>query len=74
MFQKIDVKGENQHPLFDFLTKEKKGFLGRNIKWNFTKFLIDRKGNVIKRYASSVKPEHMEQDIIRLLEEGENEV
>jgi glutathione peroxidase len=67
IFQKIDVKGENQHPLYKFLTEEKKGLLGKDIKWNFTKFLINREGEVIKRYGSSVKPEKLKKDIESLL-------
>lgn len=67
IFQKIDVKGDHQHPLYKFLTGEKKGLLGSDIKWNFTKFLIDRQGNVIKRYGSSVKPEKLKKDIEALL-------
>lgn len=67
MFQKIDVKGENQHPLFDFLTDEKKGGLGDEIKWNFTKFLIDRKGHVVNRFEPATTPEEIDQHIKALL-------
>lgn len=67
VFQKIDVKGENQHPIYKYLTEEKKGLMGNEIKWNFTKFLIDREGRVIKRFGSAVKPEKMEKNIIALL-------
>lgn len=67
IFQKIDVKGENQHPLYEYLTNEKAGLLGKEIKWNFTKFLIDRQGNVVKRFASTVTPEKMEKQIKALL-------
>ena len=67
MFQKIDVNGENAHPLYKFLKKEKKGLLNKEIKWNFTKFLIDSKVNVVKRYAPTVKPLKIEEDIKLLL-------
>ena len=49
--KKVDVKGDNQHPLFHFLTNAAKGMINEKIKWNFTKFLIDREGNVIKRFS-----------------------
>lgn len=67
IFQKIDVKGPNQHPLYKYLTEEKKGLLNNDIKWNFTKFLVDRQGNVIKRFASAVKPEQLTKHIEKLL-------
>lgn len=67
MFQKIDVKGDNQHPIYKYLTQQKKGLLNDEIKWNFTKFLIDREGNVVKRFASAVKPESMVKAIKALL-------
>ncbi|MFM5986287.1 MAG: glutathione peroxidase [Sphaerospermopsis kisseleviana] len=68
LFQKIDVNGSNAHPLYQHLTKSAPGLLGTEaIKWNFTKFLIDRQGNVVKRYASMAKPEDLEQDIRALL-------
>ncbi|WP_455539240.1 glutathione peroxidase [Terrisporobacter sp.] len=67
MFEKIDVNGENAHPLYKFLRKEAKGLLNDKIKWNFTKFLIDSKGNIIKRYAPTVKPEQIKADIEKLL-------
>lgn len=67
IFQKIDVKGDNQHPLYKYLTSQKKGLLNDEIKWNFTKFLIDREGNVVKRFASAVKPEGMVKAIKTLL-------
>jgi glutathione peroxidase len=60
MFAKIDVNGAHAHPLYKFLTQEKRGILGTsNIKWNFTKFLIDRAGNVVARYSSLTKPEQI---------------
>jgi glutathione peroxidase len=68
MFGKIDVNGANTHPLYDFLKKEEKGILGTEaIKWNFTKFLIDREGKVTGRFASTTKPESMEKEINSLL-------
>jgi glutathione peroxidase len=68
LFAKIDVNGEKAHPLYVYLKKEKSGFLGTEaIKWNFTKFLIDRKGNVVKRYGSSTKPAEIASDIEELL-------
>lgn len=66
-FQKIDVNGENEDPLYTFLKKEEGGILGGKIKWNFTKFLIDRDGNVVKRFAPTTKPEKIEKDIESLL-------
>ena len=68
MFSKIDVNGENAVPLYKYLKKEQSGFLGtESIKWNFTKFLIDRKGNVIDRYSPSTKPSSIEKDIKKVL-------
>ena len=63
MFEKIEVNGKDTHPLYKFLKSKKSGILGNKIKWNFTKFLIDREGNVIKRYASQTKPEDIAKDI-----------
>ncbi|MDW0115232.1 glutathione peroxidase [Sporosarcina saromensis] len=59
MFKKMDVKGEHAAPLFAFLTSEKKGLLTEGIKWNFTKFLIDREGNVVDRFAPQTSPDKM---------------
>ena len=68
MFAKIDVNGDNAHPLYKFLKAEKKGILGSEaIKWNFTKFLVDRHGEVQKRYGSSDTPESIAPDIERAL-------
>ena len=64
---KVDVNGENAHPLFTFLKKQKKGVLSENIKWNFTKFLIDREGQVVERYAPTTVPSKIEGDIKKLL-------
>ena len=63
MFSKIDVNGSNAHPLYQWLRSEKGGILGDAIKWNFTKFLIGRDGNVIKRYAPATAPEKIAGDI-----------
>ena len=68
MFSKIDVNGENTHALYKYLKENSKGILGTDaIKWNFTKFLVDKNGNVIKRYAPSTKPSEIESDIVGLL-------
>jgi glutathione peroxidase len=67
MFEKIDVNGDNAHPLYKFLKTEKSGLLGSSIKWNFTKFLIDRRGKVVARYAPTTKPEALTKDIEALL-------
>ncbi len=68
IFEKIDVKGENAHPLYRYLTNEARGVLWtKAIKWNFTKFLVDRNGNVVRRYAPKAKPEALERDIEALL-------
>ena len=68
MFAKVDVNGDNAAPLYRYLKKEKPGLLGSEaIKWNFTKFLVDREGNVVKRYASTTKPEKIAADIAKTL-------
>ncbi|ENH96363.1 glutathione peroxidase [Gracilibacillus halophilus YIM-C55.5] len=67
MFAKIDVRGKNAHPLFQYLTKQASGIVSDQIKWNFTKFLIDQEGKVVKRYAPKTEPEKMESDIQDLL-------
>jgi glutathione peroxidase len=68
MFDKIEVNGAQAHPLYKFLTEEAPGLLGfEAIKWNFTKFLVDRDGNVVKRYAPLTKPEAIVEDIEKLL-------
>lgn len=69
MFEKIDVNGNNAHPLYKYLKNEAKGLFGKGIKWNFTKFLIDANGNVIKRYAPTVSPSKIKYDIEKLLSE-----
>ncbi|ASW44169.1 glutathione peroxidase [Clostridium isatidis] len=67
MFEKIDVNGEKAHPLYKYLKSQGKSILGKEIKWNFTKFLIDSEGNVIKRYAPTTKPSKIKDDIEILL-------
>lgn len=68
MYAKVDVNGNNAHPLWKFLKKEKGGLLGIDaIKWNFTKFLINKDGEVIKRYAPTDTPEKIEKDIAGML-------
>lgn len=68
LFSKVNVNGEDAHPLFKRLTHEARGLLGsRSIKWNFTKFLIDRDGTVVKRYGSTDVPASIESDIQKLL-------
>jgi len=68
MFSKIDVNGPNAHPLYEYLKEEKKGILGtERIKWNFTKFLVDRHGTVMGRFSPSTKPEDLEGDIQAVL-------
>lgn len=68
MFGKIDVNGKDAHPLFKFLTSEKPGILGTEmIKWNFTKFLVDKEGNPVKRYGSNTEPKDIAPDIEKLL-------
>ena len=68
LFQKIDVNGANAHPLFKYLEKAAPGLLGtESIKWNFTKFLVDGSGNVVKRYGSNAEPKDIAKDIEALL-------
>lgn len=67
MFAKVDVKGKDAHPLFQFLTTEKKGLISSSIKWNFTKFLIDKEGKVVNRYAPQTSPMKMELEIQELI-------
>ena len=68
MFDKIEVNGPNRHPLFDWLTRQKRGLLGsRDVKWNFTKFLTDREGRVVARYAPQVEPRAIKADIEKLI-------
>ncbi|CAH0297563.1 MULTISPECIES: glutathione peroxidase [Peribacillus] len=68
MFAKVNVNGKEAHPLFSYLTENAPGVMGsKSIKWNFTKFLIDRNGNIVSRYAPKTKPLEMEEDIKKLL-------
>lgn len=68
MFAKVKVNGDEADPLFTFLTQQQKGILGKQIKWNFTKFLINEKGKVIERYAPTTEPQKIEEDIQRVIE------
>ena len=68
MFSKVDVNGDAAHPLYKYLTSTKKGLLGsEGIKWNFTKFLIDKEGRVVERYAPTTKPEELAPEIEKAL-------
>ncbi len=67
IFAKVNVKGKDAHPLFKWLVSETSGILGSQIKWNFAKFLVDRNGRVVKRYAPTTKPEEIVSDIERLI-------
>jgi glutathione peroxidase len=65
--EKIDVNGKNEHPVYTYLKSKKGGFWGSKIKWNFTKFLVDKNGNVVERYAPTTKPEAIEKDILKII-------
>jgi glutathione peroxidase len=67
IFGKIDVNGDSAHPLYKFLKEKKSGLLGDSIRWNFTKFLVDRQGDVVDRYAPFTPPANLESDIEKLL-------
>ena len=68
MFSKVEVNGTNTHPLFTFLKERAPGLLGTEaIKWNFTKFLVDRNGNVVDRFAPSTSPSSLRETIQKLL-------
>lgn len=68
MFEKVKVRGRNKHPLYEFLTsKETNPGFGGSIKWNFTKFLIDREGEIVNRFSPNTSPESIEPEIKRLL-------
>ena len=67
LFSKIEVNGDNAHPLYKFLKNEKGGLLGDAIKWNFTKFLVDKQGSVVERFAPTTTPEKIASDIEREL-------
>ncbi|MFL6089534.1 MAG: glutathione peroxidase [Aeromicrobium sp.] len=72
LFSKIDVNGKDAHPLYQWLKSEKSGVLGGAIKWNFTKFLVDPEGNVVKRYGSTTTPDAIAPDIEELLPDISN--
>ena len=67
MMQKIEVNGDNEHPLYTWLKKQEGGFLTDGIKWNFTKFLVNRQGEVVDRYEPTTKPGAIESEIVKLL-------
>lgn len=68
MYAKVDVNGDNAHPLYQYLKKEKKGLLSTEaIKWNFTKFLVNRQGEVVSRYSPNSTPESLEKDVEKAL-------
>ena len=68
IFEKVEVNGNDAHPIFKFIKEQKKGFMGtESIKWNFSKFLLSKNGDVIKRYGSLDVPENLEEDIKQLL-------
>ncbi|MCP3370864.1 glutathione peroxidase [Bradyrhizobium cajani] len=67
LFEKIDVNGANAHPLYEYLKRQQSGLLGASIKWNFTKFLVDRAGKVVARYAPTARPEGLRNQIETLL-------
>ena len=66
-FKKINVNGKEESPLYTYLKAQQKGALGSRIKWNFTKFLVDREGNVVARFAPTVKPEAIDEKVAELL-------
>ena len=65
--EKVDINGKNEHPVYTYLKSKKGSFLGSKIKWNFTKFLIDKNGKVVERYAPTTKPEAIEKDILKII-------
>lgn len=67
MFEKSDVKGDTANPIFRYLVSQKKSIIGEGVKWNFTKFLVDREGNVVERYAPTTRPYKVKKDIEKLL-------
>ncbi|WP_275950875.1 glutathione peroxidase [Cytobacillus citreus] len=68
IFAKIDVNGGNAHPLYTYLKEQKSGILYKNIKWNFTKFLVDRNGLVVERYSPTTEPRKIEDDVVKILQ------
>jgi glutathione peroxidase len=67
MFAKVDVNGSGTHPIFSHLKSKKGGFLGSSIKWNFTKFMLNKEGKVVERFSPTTKPEEIEKYLIRIL-------
>ena len=67
MFANVDVNGSGTHPIFSHLKSKKGGFLGSSIKWNFTKFMINKEGKVVERFSPTTKPEEIEKYLIRIL-------
>ena len=67
LFSKVDVNGDDAHPLYQWLRSEKGGLLGRKIRWNFTKFLVNKHGRVVGRYSPTTKPEKITSDIAKAL-------
>ncbi len=67
MFSKVDVNGENAHPIYKYLKKEQSGLLGGKIKWNFTKFLVDKNGKPVKRFSPTTKPEKIDKYLEKIL-------
>ncbi|SEM55248.1 glutathione peroxidase [Mesobacillus persicus] len=67
IFAKIDVNGSKADPLFTYLKEQKRGLLSKRIKWNFTKFLVDRNGQVVERYGPTIEPSKIEADLTKLL-------
>ena len=67
VMKKIEVNGSNTHPLYEYLKSERTGILTESIKWNFTKFLVDRNGNVIKRYSPQAEPSEIEKDLKNII-------
>ena len=72
VMKKIEVNGSNTHPLYEYLKSEKTGILTEAIKWNFTKFLVDRDGNVIKRYSPQTEPSEIEEELKDIIEQKNN--
>lgn len=66
-FAKIEVNGKNEEPLYTYLKNKKSGVMGKNIKWNFTKFLVDKNGNVVERFAPTTEPQKIEKKIKEIL-------
>lgn len=65
--EKVDVNGKTEHPVFTWLKNKKSGFFGKKIRWNFTKFLIDKTGKTVKRYSPTTEPKKIEKDIVQVI-------